>query len=64
MDLAGFQPGDVVAVARDREPQDGDVVVGKVGDRIVLRRAPRLRDEDFERIGVFVGAIVGTSPRT
>ena len=64
MELAGYVPGDVVAVARGREPREGDVVVGKVGERIALRRGAGLRDEGFERIGVVVGAVVGTRPGT
>ena len=60
MDLAGYQAGDVVAVARGREPQDGDVEVGKVGEDIALRRASSVDDKGLERIGVVIGAIVGT----
>ena len=59
-DLAGYQAGDVVAVVRGREPLDGDVVVGKVGQDITLRRATSLKDKEFEVIGVVVGAFVGT----
>ena len=59
-DLAGYQAGDVLAVVRGREPLDGDVVVGKVGQDITLRRATSLKDKEFEVIGVVVGAIVGT----
>ena len=49
-----------MAVCCDMEPGSDAVVVGQVGKGIALRRASRLRDEDFELIGVAVGAIVGT----
>ena len=64
MDLAGFRPGDVVAVVRGMEPKDGEVVVGKVGQSIALRRDSRWKDKDFEIVGVVVGAIVGTRRST
>lgn len=53
-----YQAGDVVAVARGRAPRKGDVVVGKVGQRIGLRRVSRREDTGFSLIGVVVGAIV------
>ena len=45
MDKVGFASGDVVAVQREREPQQGDVVVARIGDGITLKRFER-RDEN------------------
>ena len=64
MAMGRYRPGDVVAVCCDMEPESEDVVVGRVGEDIALRRAPGLPEKDFALIGVVVGAIVGTSPRT
>ena len=38
MDLVGFRSGDVVAVREGGDPQNGDVVVARIGEEITLRR--------------------------
>lgn len=38
MDLAGFRSGDVVAVREGRNPQNGDIVVARIGEDITLKR--------------------------
>ena len=38
MDLAGFKSGDVVAVREGRNPQNGDIVVARIGEDITLKR--------------------------
>jgi len=38
MDLAGFGSGDVVAVREGGDPQDGDVVVARIGQNMTLKR--------------------------
>ena len=38
MDLAGFRPGDVVAVREGGDPRNGDVVVARIGEEITLKR--------------------------
>ena len=83
MDKVGFKTGDVVAVRRHPVPQDGDVVVARIGDEITLKRYRRTGKctielqpesnnpehnaividpltEDFEIVGIVVGAIIGT----
>ena len=81
MDRVGFRSGDIVAVQREREPREGDVIVARIGDSITLKRFKRRSadlielqpessnnehgtikvgpDDDFEIVGVVVGAIVG-----
>ena len=86
LDKVGFHTGDVVAVKRTPEANDGDVVVARIGPEIVLKRYCRKsqtrielqpestnpehepiviepQTEDFEIIGVVVGAIVGARRR-
>lgn len=41
MDNVGFATGDVVAVQREREPKEGDVVVARFGEGITLKRYHR-----------------------
>ena len=83
MDKAGFRTGDVVAVEREREPHEGDVVVARLGTEITLKRYCRKapdrielqpestnrehtaitidrHTDDWQIVGVVVGAIVGT----
>ena len=58
MTVGRYRPGDTVAVCRDMEPRSDDVVAGRVGKEIDLRRASRIKDRDFELIGVVVGAVI------
>ena len=45
MDRIGFNCGDIVAVRRDAEPRNGDVVVARIEDEITLKRFHR-KDKD------------------
>ena len=86
MDRVGFRTGDMVAVQRNPEPREGDVVIARIGSDVTLKRYHRAsakcielqpestnsehevlrvdpRTEDFEIVGVVVGAIIGP-PRT
>ena len=83
LDRVGFSTGDVVGVRRAPEANDGDLVVARIGQEIVLKRFHRRssdvielqpestnpehkpiridrQTEDFEIVGVVVGAIIGT----
>lgn len=66
MDLVGYRSGDIVAVNRDPDPRDGDVVVARIGQDITLKcfhrpNADRIDGdaEDWEIVGVAVGAMIG-----
>lgn len=48
MDKVGFATGDIVAVQREREPREGDVVVARMGDAITLKRYHRVDDDHVE----------------
>ena len=37
LEPAGYREGDIVAVACDVEPQEGDVVVAKIGDAVAIK---------------------------
>ena len=75
--------GDTVAVRKECEPRDGELVVARIGPEITLKRFHQISDEcielkpesknprhetiridptteDFQIVGVVVGAIVGT----
>ena len=52
MAVGRYLPGDL-------EPGSDDVVAGRIGNEVSPRRASRLDDDEFELIGVVVGAIVG-----
>ena len=83
LDRAGFRTGDTVAVRRQPEANDGDLVVARIGQEITLKRFRRIdagrielepestnpehktiridpTTEDFQIVGIVVGAIVGT----
>ena len=49
MAVGRYLPGDL-------EPGSDDVVAGRIGNEVSLRRASRLDDDEFELIGVVVGA--------
>ena len=82
LDKVGFRTGDIVAVRRQPEAVDGDVVVARIGEEVTLKRYHRASEElvelkpessnpqhetiqidahteDFEIVGIVVGAIVG-----
>ena len=70
LDRAGFTDGDVVAVRRDPEPKEGDLVVARIGQEVTLKRyhresetvielQPMSTNPDFAIAGVVVGAMVG-----
>ena len=41
MDLLGYRSGDIVAVQRNPDPNDGDIVVARIEDSITLKRFRR-----------------------
>ena len=45
LDRAGFRTGDTVAVRKEREPKDGDLVVARIGQEITLKRFRQISDE-------------------
>ena len=82
MDELGYASGDLIALQRNPDPAEGEIVVAKLGDAIMLKRfhrtgngrvelQPQSRNpehktiridadtEDFEIVGVVVGAMVG-----
>ena len=48
LDRAGFRTGDIVAVRRQPEANDGDLVVARIGQEITLKRLRRIDDECVE----------------
>ena len=44
LDRAGFRTGDVVAVKRNPDVRDGDLVVARIGQEITLKRFRRIND--------------------
>lgn len=87
MEQIGFRSGDMVAVQRNPEPEEGDVVIARIGPDVTLKRYHRAGQEcielqpestnpehetirinptteDFEIVGVVVGAIIGTPRAT
>ena len=87
MDLVGYQSGDIVAVKREPDPHDGDVVIARIGQDITLKCFHRPDDErielqprstnpahrpigldahteDWEIVGVVVGAMIGSRPKS
>ena len=83
MDRIGFRSGDIVAVKRNPDPNNGDVVIARIGDEVTLKRFVRkdkctvelqpesnnpehkpiridAQTDNFEIVGVVVGAIIGT----
>ena len=45
LDRAGFRTGDIVAVRRQPEANDGDLVVARIGQKIALKRLRRINDK-------------------
>ena len=83
LDKVGFRTGDIMAVRRQPEARDGDIVLARIGQEVTLKRFARISagkvelqpvstnaehepieigptTQDFEIVGVVVGAIVGT----
>ena len=48
LDKVGFRSGDVLAVKRNPDPRDGDIVVARIGDEIVVKRFCRTGPETIE----------------
>ena len=48
LDRAGFRTGDIVAVRRQPEANDGDLVVARIGREIALKRFRRIDDACVE----------------
>ena len=48
LDRAGFRTGDIVAVRRQPEAKDGDLVVARIGQEIALKRFRRIDDACVE----------------
>ena len=48
MNRVGFKSGDIVAVRRDAEPRNGDVVVARIDDEITLKRFYRKDGDTIE----------------
>ena len=87
MDRVGYRSGDIVAVKRNPEPAEGEIVIARINREITLKcfhRAgpdrielqPRSSNpehpsividkttEDWEIVGVVVGAMIGARPTT
>ena len=47
LDRVGFRSGDILAVRRNPEPRNGDIVVARIGDEVVVKRFVR-KDEHIE----------------
>ena len=48
LDRAGIRTGDTVAVRKEQEPADGDLVVARIGQEITLKRFRQVSDECIE----------------
>ena len=48
LDKAGFASGDIVAVRRQPEANDGDVVLARIGQEVTLKRFARMDAEHVE----------------
>ncbi|MYD93360.1 MAG: repressor LexA [Chloroflexi bacterium] len=48
MNRLGLTDGSVIAVATDRVPKDGDVVVARLGEQVTLKRYKRVDDRHVE----------------
>ena len=57
---AGFASGDIVAVRRQPEARDGDIVLARIGEEVTLKRFER-----FERIDAKIVELqpVSTNPK-
>lgn len=48
LDRAGFASGDIVAVRKQPEARDGDIVLARIGDEVTLKRFERIDAEHVE----------------
>ena len=48
LDTAGFARGDIVAVRRQPEAQDGDIVLARIGPEVTLKRFQRIDAKHVE----------------
>lgn len=48
LDKAGFSSGDIVAVRRQPEARDGDIVVARIGEEATLKRFRRIDENRIE----------------
>ena len=48
MNKLGLTDGSVVAIATDRDPKNGDVVVARLGEQVTLKRFRRIDDRHVE----------------
>ena len=48
LDKVGFASGDIVAVHRQPEARDGDIVLARIGDEVALKRFQRIGLESVE----------------
>ena len=48
LDKVGFRSGDVLAVQRNPNPRDGDIVVARIGDEVVVKRFSRPDEHTIE----------------
>ena len=49
LDKVGFRSGDVLAVQRNPDPRDGDIVVARIGEEVVVKRFCRKSRDTIER---------------
>ena len=48
LDKVGFRSGDVLAVQRNPDPRDGDIVVARIGEEVVVKRFCRKSRDTIE----------------
>ena len=48
LDKVGLRPGDVLAVRANHGPRDGDIVVARIGDEVVVQRFCRTGPDGIE----------------
>ena len=48
LDRVGFHSGDVLAVRRNSEPHDKDIVVARIGEEVVVKRYRRTGRKTIE----------------
>ena len=48
LDKVGFRSGDILAVQRNPDPRDGDIVVARIGEEVVVKRFCRKGPETIE----------------
>ncbi len=48
MDRVGFRTGDMVAVKRNPDPHNGDIVIARIGEEITLKRFRRIDEHIVE----------------